>query len=221
MRFLPEFVLHMIWTGEQGGHLDAVLLKLAEVYRKELQYGLTSGDIVSSKSVEDGDASARSQPLEPITGGTGMWVRFTERARRVVFLAQEEAGKLRENNVSSEHLLLGLVREKDSVAARVLDRLGVKPAAIRKELLKQVTKGKGKLGHDMQLTPEAKRAIDLAYEEARGLDNNYLGTEHLLLGLVREDEGAAAGILRKMGVDANKARDVVRAIQEENMKTPD
>src|SRR6266536_2221894 len=90
-----------------------------------------------------------------------MWQRFTERARRVVFFAQEEAARLGENYVGTEHLLLGLVRENDSVAARILDRLGVSLGRIRSEIERQVTRGDGRLGQDMQLTPRAKRGVDL------------------------------------------------------------
>ena len=123
-----------------------------------------------------------------------MWQRFTERARKVVFFAQEEAGRLGENYVSTEHLLLGLIRENDNVAARILDRLGVSLARIRSEIERQVAHGDGRLGQDMQLTPRAKRVIDLAYDEAQQLGNNYIGTEHLLLGLIREGEGLAGRI---------------------------
>src|SRR5207245_1270523 len=96
-----------------------------------------------------------------------MWQRFTERARRVVFFAQEEAVRLGENSVGTEHLLLGLVREDDSVAARILDRLGVPLGRIRSDIERQVTRGHGNVGQDMQLTPRGKRVIDLAYGEAR------------------------------------------------------
>src|SRR6478609_3106932 len=116
-----------------------------------------------------------------------MWKRFTERARRVVFFAQEEAARLGENYVGTEHLLLGLVRENDSVAARILDRLGVPLGRIRSDIERQVTRGQGhNKGKDMQLTPRAKRVIDLSSEEASQLNNNYIGTEHLLLGLISE-----------------------------------
>jgi ATP-dependent Clp protease ATP-binding subunit ClpC len=143
-----------------------------------------------------------------------MWQRFTERARRVVFFAQEEAGRLGENYVSTEHLLLGLVRENDSVAARILDRLGVSLGRIRSEIERQVTRGDGRLGQDMQLTPRAKRVIDLAYDEARQLGNNYIGTEHLLLGLIREGEGLAGRVLAKLGVDLERTRREVTALQD-------
>jgi len=143
-----------------------------------------------------------------------MWQRFTERARKVVFYAQEEAGRLGENYVSTEHLLLGLVRENDSVAARILDRIGVSLGRIRSEIERQVARGDGRLGQDMQLTPRAKRVIDLAYDEARQLNNNYIGTEHLLLGLIREGEGLAGRVLSKLGVDLDRTRREVMQLQE-------
>src|SRR6266702_187026 len=143
-----------------------------------------------------------------------MWQRFTERARRVVFFAQEEAARLGENYVGTEHLLLGLIREMDSVAGRILERLGLSADQIRKEVEAQVTRGQGHLGQDMQLTPRAKRVIDLAYEEARQLNNNYIGTEHLLLGLIREGNGLAARVLVKLGADLERTRREVYAMQE-------
>ena len=143
-----------------------------------------------------------------------MWQRFTERARRVIFFAQEEAGRLGENFVTTEHLLLGLVRENDSVAARILERMGVSLNRIRSEVERQVTRGDGRLGQDMQLTPRAKRVIDLAYDEARQLNNNYIGTEHLLLGLIREGEGLAARVLGKLGVDLERTRREVMSLQD-------
>jgi len=148
-----------------------------------------------------------------------VWQRFTERARRVVFFAQEEAGRLGENYVSTEHLLLGLVRENDSVAARVLDKLGVPQERVREELVPQIVASAEPLSKEMHLTPRAKRVIDLAYEEARSLHNNYMGTEHLLLGLIREggdpDGGGLAGrTLAKLGVTLEAVRQVVTELQE-------
>jgi ornithine carbamoyltransferase len=143
-----------------------------------------------------------------------MWQRFTERARRVVFFAQEEAARLGEKYVGTEHLLLGLVRENDSVAARILDRLGVPLGRIRSDIERQVTRGQGHTGKDMQLTPRAKRVIDLSSEEAQQLNNNYIGTEHLLLGLIREGDGLAARVLIKLGADLERTRREVYAMQE-------
>jgi ATP-dependent Clp protease ATP-binding subunit ClpC len=143
-----------------------------------------------------------------------MWQRFTERARKVVFYAQEEAQKFGEGYVSTEHLLLGLVRESDSVAARVLEKLGISLNRIKSEVEKQLPRGDHRANQEMTLTPRAKRVIDLAYDEARNLNNNYIGTEHLLLGLIREGDGLAGRVLAKLGVELEKARREVMALQE-------
>lgn len=148
-----------------------------------------------------------------------MWQRFTERARKVVFYAQEEAQKFGEGYVSTEHLLLGLVRESDSVAARVLEKLGVSLNRIRAEVEKQLPRGDARPSQDMTLTPRAKRVIDLAYDEARNLNNNYIGTEHLLLGLIREGDGLAGRVLAKLGVELEKARREVMALQDNDTQT--
>ncbi len=148
-----------------------------------------------------------------------MWQRFTERARKVVFYAQEEAQKFGEGYVSTEHLLLGLVRESDSVAARVLEKLGVSLNRIRAEVEKQLPRGDARPSQDMTLTPRAKRVIDLAYDEARNLNNNYIGTEHLLLGLIREGDGLAGRVLAKLGVDLEKARKEVMSLQDNETQT--
>ncbi|MBI5706547.1 MAG: ATP-dependent Clp protease ATP-binding subunit [Armatimonadetes bacterium] len=148
-----------------------------------------------------------------------MWQRFTERARKVVFYAQEEAQKFGEGYVSTEHLLLGLVREADSVAARVLEKLGVSLSRIRAEVEKQLPRGESRANQDMTLTPRAKRVIDLAYDEARNLNNNYIGTEHLLLGLIREGDGLAGRVLNKLGVELERARKEVMALQDTETQT--
>src|SRR3984957_9408512 len=148
-----------------------------------------------------------------------MWQRFTERARKVVFYAQEEAQKFGEGYVSTEHLLLGLVRESDSVAARVLEKLNVSLNRIRAEVEKQLPRGDARPSQDMTLTPRAKRVIDLAYDEARNLNNNYIGTEHLLLGLIREGDGLAGRVLAKLGVELEKARKEVMALQDNEAQT--
>jgi ATP-dependent Clp protease ATP-binding subunit ClpC len=143
-----------------------------------------------------------------------MWQRFTERARKVVFHAQEEAQRFGEGYVSTEHLLLGLVRESDSVATRVLERLGVTLAKVRTEVEKQLPKSDSRASQEMTLTPRAKRVIDLAYDEARNLNNNYIGTEHLLLGLIREGDGLAGRVLAKLGIELDKARREVMSLQD-------
>src|SRR5580658_7915294 len=144
-----------------------------------------------------------------------MWQRFTERARKVVFYAQEEAQRFGEGYVSTEHLLLGLVRESDSVAARVLEKLGVSLNRIRSEVEKQLPRGDARPSQDMTLTPRAKRVIDLAYDEARTLENNYIGTEHLLLGLIREGDGLAGRTLAKLSVEIGAARKLTVLLQDQ------
>ena len=149
-----------------------------------------------------------------------MWQRFSERARKAVFFAQEEAQNSGEGYVSSEHLLLGVLREGDSTASRILEALGVSPNRVRVEVEKEMPKGEPKPGQDMTLTPRAKRVIDLAYEEARGLNHNYIGTEHLLLGLIREGQGLAARVLQQLGVDVDRVRAAIRAMPDRTYDQP-
>jgi ATP-dependent Clp protease ATP-binding subunit ClpA len=149
-----------------------------------------------------------------------MWQLFTERARRAVFHAQEEAQKFGEGHVTTEHLLLGLVRDEDSVAARVLGELGMSLQRVREEVEKQLPRAERKSVQEMTLTPRVKRVIDLAYDEARSLNNNYVGTEHLLLGLMLEGEGLAGRVLAKLGATAEAARRVVLSLQEERASEP-
>lgn len=146
-----------------------------------------------------------------------MWKRFTERARRAVFYSQEEAGRLGDNYVSTEHLLLGMIRdeEQSNVACQILEHLEIKTTAIREAIYRQIARGDGRTGQDMQLTPRAKRVVDLAYSEARDLDNNYIGTEHLLLGLIAEGDGLAARVLIKLGATLDATRVVVLELQRE------
>jgi RNA polymerase sigma factor (sigma-70 family) len=167
-----------------------------------------------NRLVNKNDPSQIAQLAEPIESPKpNLWQRFTERARRVVFYAQEDAARLGENRVGTEHLLLGLIRENDHVAAKILDRLGISLETIRRDVLQQVTRGQGNLGQDMQLTPRAKTVVDFSYEEAFSLNNNYLGTEHLLLGLIREGDGPAARVLLNLGADLERTRQVVRDMQ--------
>jgi ATP-dependent Clp protease ATP-binding subunit ClpC len=143
------------------------------------------------------------------------WSKFTMRARRIVFFAQEEAARRGENEVGTEHLLLGLVRENDSVAARILERVGVSLDDVRADMEAWLKPGPGNLGTELQLTPTAVRTINLTFEEARQLNNSYVGTEHLLLGHIREGECAAARVLTKWGATLDRTRRVLYAMQQE------
>src|ERR1700680_2390307 len=135
-----------------------------------------------------------------------MWETFTERARRSIVLAQEEAQRLGNNYIGTEHILLGIISEGESLAAKVLETLGVNLAKVRAEVEAIVGRGGQTVQQEMVFTPRAKRVIELAFEEARQLNHNYIGTEHLLLGLIREGEGVAARVLTNLGVDPAKVR---------------
>ncbi len=132
--------------------------------------------------------------------------KFTERARRVLTLAQEEAQRFNHNYIGTEHLLLGLVREGDGVAAKVLSNLGVELGKVRSAVEFIIGRGDRAVLGEIGLTPRAKKVIELAVDEARRLNHHYIGTEHLLLGLVREGEGIAAGVLESLGVNLERVR---------------
>ena len=132
--------------------------------------------------------------------------KFTERARRVLSLAQEEAQRFQHNYIGTEHLLLGLVREGEGVAAKVLLQLGVELNKIRGTVEFIIGRGDRIVLGQIGLTPRAKKVIELAVDEARRLNHHYIGTEHILLGLLREGEGIAAGVLESLGVRLEQAR---------------
>ena len=150
-----------------------------------------------------------------------MWQRFTERARKAVFYAQEEAGKWGENFVGPEHLLLGLVHEDDNLAARILTRLGVKTETVRKEVQARLQPGEGEAGKDMQLTPAAKSVVDGAYDEAKRLGDNYIGGEHLLLAMLREEAGLASEVLAQLGVTPEGVGEQLQEIKDASKQEAD
>ena len=132
--------------------------------------------------------------------------KFSERARRVLSLAQEEAQRFNHNYIGTEHILLGLVRETDGVAARVLSSLNVELSKVRSAVEFIIGRGERPSPGDIGLTPRAKKVIELAVDEARRLTHHYIGTEHLLIGIMREGEGVAAGVLESLGVSLDKVR---------------
>ncbi len=141
-----------------------------------------------------------------------MFERFTERARQVVVLAQEEARSLKHNYIGTEHLLLGLLREEEGVAARVLDGLDVSVEEVRAAVVRIVGSGEESPQGQIPFTPRAKKVLELALREALSLGHNYIGTEHILLGLVREDEGVAARILLDLDAEPEKIRGEVMRV---------
>jgi len=149
------------------------------------------------------------QGAPPEAYGDRVFERFTDKARRVVVLAQEEARMLNHNYIGTEHILLGLVHEGDGVAARALESLGVSLTAVRRNVEEIVGQGQAAPAGHIPFTPRAKKVLELSLREALQLGHNYIGTEHILLGLIREGEGVAAQVLQKQGADLNRIRQTV------------
>ena len=149
-----------------------------------------------------------------------MFERFTEKAIKVIMLAQEEARRLGHNFVGTEQLLLGLIGEGTGVAAKTLKSMGINLKDARVEVEKIIGRGSGFVAVEIPFTPRAKRVLELSWDEARQLGHNYIGTEHLLLGLIRESEGVAARVLENSGIDLNKIRSNVIKILGESKPQP-
>jgi len=141
--------------------------------------------------------------------GTEMFERFTDRARRVVVLAQEEARMLNHNYIGTEHILLGLIHEGEGVAAKALESLNISLEAVRQQVEEIIGQGQAAPTGHIPFTPRAKKVLELSLREALQLGHNYIGTEHILLGLIREGEGVAAQVLQKLGADLNRVRQTV------------
>jgi ATP-dependent Clp protease ATP-binding subunit ClpC len=138
-----------------------------------------------------------------------MFERFTDRARRVVVLAQEEARMLNHNYIGTEHILLGLIHEGEGVAAKALESMSISLEAVREQVTEIIGRGQTAPAGHIPFTPRAKKVLELSLREALQLGHNYIGTEHILLGLIREGEGVAAQVLQKLGADLNKVRQQV------------
>jgi|tagenome__1003787_1003787.scaffolds.fasta_scaffold20916639_2 ATP-dependent Clp protease ATP-binding subunit ClpC len=138
-----------------------------------------------------------------------MFERFTDRARRVVELAQEEARILNHGYIGTEHILLGLIHEGGGVAAKALESLGIRLEAVRQQVEEIIGQGQQAPSGHIPFTPRAKKVLELAHREARALGHDYIGTEHILLGLIREGGGVAAEVLVKLGADLNRVRQQV------------
>jgi len=145
-----------------------------------------------------------------------MFERFTDRARRVVVLAQEEARMLNHNYIGTEHLLLGLIHEGEGVAAKALESLGISLEAARQQVEEIIGQGQQAPSGHIPFTPRAKRILELSLREALQLGHNYIGTEHILLGIVCEGEGVAAQVLVRLGADSNRVR---RQVIEQSSST--
>src|SRR5438874_6349733 len=135
-----------------------------------------------------------------------MFERFTDRARRVVVLAQEEARMLNHNYIGTEHILLGLIHEGEGVAAKALQELGIELMVVRTQVEAMIGQGQSVPTGHIPFTPRAKKVLELSLREALQLGHNYIGTEHILLGLIREREGVGAQVLQKVGADLDAVR---------------
>jgi ATP-dependent Clp protease ATP-binding subunit ClpC len=135
--------------------------------------------------------------------------RFTDRARRVVVLAQEESRMLNHNYIGTEHILLGLIHEGEGVAALTMESLGISLETVRRQVEQIIGQGQAPSTGHIPFTPRAKKVLELSLRESLQLGANYIGTEHVLLGLIREGEGVAAEVLQKLGADLNRVRQTV------------
>jgi ATP-dependent Clp protease ATP-binding subunit ClpC len=147
--------------------------------------------------------------------------KFTDRARRVVVLAQEEARLLNHGSIGTEHLLLGIVHEGQGVAARTLESLDIRLSAVRHAVEREVPRGTSPAVGPPQFTPRAKQALEDALRESLQLGHNYIGTEHLLLGLLRNDESVASNVLRGLGLTFDRAREQVVAVLADRPVPPE
>ncbi len=187
---------------------EKVRAQVIEVLKSSSGYGASSGKQTANRPfgrlLNRGKEARVSKEREAEVSFA--FDKFTKRARRVLQLAQEEAQRFNHNYIGTEHILLGLVREGDGVAARVLNNLGIELHKVRSAVEFIIGRGDRMVMGEIGLTPRAKRVIELAVDEARRLNHKFIGTEHLLLGLVREGEGIAAGVLESLGVSLEKVR---------------
>ncbi len=199
---------------------------------------LDTGDVVDwlaprLRRLDRATTCAKETPMrrwKPITAGIamatmrrqpkGLFQRFTDRARRAVHLAQEEARLLRHNYVGTEHLLLGLLYEGEGVAAQALGSLGISLQAVRGQVEQLIGRGPNTPTGHIPFTPRAKKVLELSLREALALGHNYIGTEHLLLGLVREGEGVAAQVLARFDADHARLRELVLGLVADDCQEP-
>jgi ATP-dependent Clp protease ATP-binding subunit ClpA len=164
---------------------------------------------------------AGSQVLLSSARRQTMFERFTDRARRVVVLAQEEARMLNHNYIGTEHILLGLIHEGEGVAAKALESRGISLDAVRQQVEEIIGPGQQAPSGHIPFTPRAKKVLELTRREAEQLGHNYIGTEHILLGLIREGDGVAVQVLVRLGADLNRVRQqVIRLIHGQQLGRP-
>jgi len=149
-----------------------------------------------------------------------MFARFTDRARRVVVEGQDEARTLNHNYIGTEHILLGLIHEGEGVGAKALESLGISLDTVRQQVQEIIGQGQHASSGHIPFTPRAKKVLELALAESKALGHHYIGTEHILLGLIREGDGVAAQVLVKLGADLNRVRQqVIQLLHDYQAKT--
>ena len=201
-----EQILARVFTPEQA----AALAEILDTFREELERAADMRELKQQLAALTEQinrlAGVVREQAEAQPRTEGQIGRFTDSARRVLTFAQEEAERLNHNYIGSEHLLLGLIREESGIAGRVLRSLNVQSGQVI-EMVERIT-GPGRRApfSKIDLPPRTRRVIELAVEEARGMGHHYIGTEHLLLGLVRQGDGVAMDILRQMGVTPEQIR---------------
>ena len=147
-----------------------------------------------------------------------MFERFTDRARRVVVLAQEEARMLNHNYIGTEHILLGLIHEGEGVAAKALESLGISLEGVRQQVVEIIGQGQEEPSGHIPFTPRAKKVLDLSLREAQQLGHSHIDTKHILLGLIREGGGVAAQVLIKLGAHLNRVRQEVTRVDPDSQE---
>jgi hypothetical protein len=199
----------------RAGDDAQAVAKLGRAVKIAHESGNQDTVMLLAKVVEVVDPATGTVRLKPEGGQRGqegqpiMFERFTDRARRVVVLAQEEARMLNHNYIGTEHILLGLIHEGEGVAAKALESLGISLEAVRQQVEEIIGQGQQAPSGHIPFTPRAKKVLELSLREALQLGHNYIGTEHILLGLIREGEGVAAQVLVKLGADLNRVRQQV------------
>jgi ATP-dependent Clp protease ATP-binding subunit ClpA len=200
-----SYIVVALIAGLAGGLISALCIVLAQTWMARPRG--SSARYSSVRDTAPQGAPAARERFTRIEGGRGPFDRFNDRAKRVLALAQDEAVRFNHNYIGTEHLLLGLVREGEGVAARVLDSLGVELSKVRKAVEFIIGRGDATTApSEITLSPRTKKVIAIAVDEARELGHSHVGTEHILLGIVREGEGIASGVLESLGVSLEKVR---------------
>ncbi len=202
-----HLLLGMVREGEgiAAGVLESLGVNLEKVRVETIRVLSQLGPIAATAEETTGPTPAEVRN-PPGSAPVSRFDKFTERSRKVLTLAQQEATRFNHNYIGTEHLLLGLVREGEGVAAKILANLGVELNRVRDAVELRIGRGDRMGVDEIGLTPRAKKVMELAVDEARRLGHHYIGTEHLLLGLVREGEGIAAQVLESLGVNLEKVR---------------